>query len=69
MFEVDDRAHQRARRFCSHTCYVTERRESERTRDAGYRSARAEGKSLREIAQRYSMSAERVRQICTNTPA
>jgi diguanylate cyclase (GGDEF)-like protein len=68
VFDVDDRAHQRARRYCSHACYVSERREAERTRDDAIRAARAGGQSLREIAARHSMSAERVRQICA-TPA
>ncbi|HEU5314650.1 MAG TPA: hypothetical protein VFX49_00960, partial [Chloroflexota bacterium] len=64
VFEVDDRAHQRARRFCSHTCYVSDRRESERGRDESIREARASGASLRELARRFSLSPERVRQIC-----
>ena len=64
VFDVDDRAHQRARRFCSHGCYVADRRESERGRDAAIREARAAGASLRELARRHSLSAERVRQIC-----
>ena len=64
VFEVDDRAHQRARRFCSHACYVADRRASEHTRDTAIREARAEGASLRLLAQRYGISAERVRQIC-----
>jgi diguanylate cyclase (GGDEF)-like protein len=64
VFEVDDRAHQRARRFCSHGCYVADRRESERGRDEAIRAARGAGASLRELARRYSLSAERVRQIC-----
>ena len=64
VFEVDDRAHQRARRFCSHGCYVADRRASERDRDASIRAARETGASLRELARRYNLSAERVRQIC-----
>ena len=64
VFEVDDRAHQRARRFCSHGCYVSDRRESEHDRDTSIRAARESGASLRELARRYSLSAERVRQIC-----
>jgi diguanylate cyclase (GGDEF)-like protein len=64
VFEVDDRAHQRARRFCSHSCYVADRRASERGRDAAIREARSAGASLRELAQRFGISAERVRQIC-----
>jgi diguanylate cyclase (GGDEF)-like protein len=64
VFEVDDRAHQRARRFCSHTCYVVDRRESERGRDEQIREARGAGASLRELARRFNLSPERVRQIC-----
>ena len=68
IFEVDDRAHQRARRFCSHACYVADRRQSESARDGAIRQLRTTGSSLRDIAQRYSISPERVRQICM-TPA
>ena len=68
IFEVDDRAHQRARRFCSHGCYVADRRSSEAGRDASIRLARESGATLRELARRYSLSPERVRQIC-QTPA
>jgi len=64
VFEVDDRAHQRARRFCSHGCYVDDRRANERGRDEAIREARQSGASLRELAQRFGISAERVRQIC-----
>jgi diguanylate cyclase (GGDEF)-like protein len=64
IFEVDDRAHQRARRFCSHACYVETRRETERARDEAIRQLRKGGHSLREIARRYNLSPERVRQIC-----
>ncbi len=64
VFAVDDRAHQRARRFCSHACYVANRRETEHNRDEAIRLDRTTGASLREIAARHSLSAERIRQIC-----
>lgn len=68
IFEVNDRAHQRSRRFCSHACYVADRREQERVRDTAIRAARRAGASLRDIAQRHGISAERVRQICQREP-
>ncbi|MBI3970072.1 MAG: diguanylate cyclase [Chloroflexi bacterium] len=69
VFTVDYRAHQRARRFCSHACYVAARRTGEHARDEAIRAMRAKGQSLREIARRFGISAERVRQICRQTSA
>ena len=63
VFQVMDRAQQRARRFCSHECYTIARREGGAERDDLIRQFRAEGQSLRAIARRFGLSAERVRQI------
>jgi GGDEF domain-containing protein len=63
VFQVPDRAQQRARRFCSHECYTLARRAGGQERDDQIRAMRREGCSLREIARRFGLSAERVRQI------
>ncbi len=64
VFQVLDRAQQRARRYCSTTCYTNARRARAATRDDAIRQMRRQGASLREIARRYGLTAERVRQIC-----
>jgi diguanylate cyclase (GGDEF)-like protein len=63
VFEVMDRAQQRARRFCSHECYALTRRAGGQERDDQIRELRRAGHSLREIARQFGLSAERVRQI------
>lgn len=64
IFLVDDRAQQRARRFCSHECYIQARRAEEQQRNQSIRELRARGESIRSIARRFDLSHERIRQIC-----
>lgn len=64
IFVVDDRAQQRARRFCSHECYIQARRAEEQQRNQSIRELRARGESIRSIARRFDLSHERIRQIC-----
>ena len=67
VFTVEDRVQQRVRRYCSQTCYKAARRQEEETRNDAIRALRRDGVSLRTIAARYGLTAERVRQICVTT--
>ncbi|HEY8477891.1 MAG TPA: diguanylate cyclase, partial [Chloroflexota bacterium] len=64
VFMVAGLAQQRVRRYCSLECAASARRQPKRDRNETIRALRASGLTLREIAERYGISEERVRQIC-----
>lgn len=65
-FLVDTVAEQQSRRYCSKVCASGARRQPQRDRNLTILALRDAGLTLRSIADRFGISEERVRQICTS---
>lgn len=63
-FEVSTATQQRSRRYCSVACTIEARKLPSKSRNAQVLALRAQGFTLREIAEPLGLSRERIRQIC-----
>ena len=63
-FLVATALEQRSRRYCSRACTSAARRQEQQDRNLSILALREDGLTLREIAERFVISEERVRQIC-----